>query len=172
MIIYIVVKNMFNTSYASLEEVYNPILLKKQQNKYNKIVSDISSFNKRSGRKDYSMTTRYEPKKESFTNNIAKIDNVDNMNLDDLEKMIDSYSKPGKKVIPSSRLSCDNFLEHIKTCKSCRAYVMEKFSISPEKTESEKNREEMLDIAIYILTGVFVLFLLDTFLNLGKFLKK
>ena len=158
---------MFNTSYASLEEVYNPITLKKQQNKYNSIINDISSFNKREA-----FTTRKSPMKEAFTNKVSKNDNVDNVNLDDLEKMIESYNKPTTRVTPSSKSSCDDFLEHIKTCESCRAYVTEKFSVAPEKTESEKNREEMLDIAIYILTGVFVLFLLDTFMNLGRFLKR
>ena len=163
---------MFGQSYANLEDVYNPVTLKRQENKYKKIVSDISSFNRRSGQRDYSYSTRRSPMKESFTNKVAKVDNVDNMNLDDLEKMIDSYSRPSKKVIPSSNSSCDDFLEHIKTCKSCRAYVTEKFAVTPEKSESDKNREEMLDIAIYILTGVFVLFLLDSFMNLGRFLKK
>ena len=169
---------MFGQSYANLEDVYNPETLKRQENQYKKIVSDISSFNRRSGVKDYSYTTKRSPRKESFTDkvvpvNMTKVDEVDNMNLDDLEKMIDNHSrKQQKKVTPTSKTSCDNFLEHIKTCKSCRAYVMEKFAVSPEKSESDKNREEMLDIAIYILTGVFVLFLLDTFMNLGRFLKK
>ena len=160
---------MFGVSYASLNEVYNTNTIKKQQNKYNKILKDISSYNKRTGDIDYSFTTRQKPKKEAFTN---KVENLDNMNLDDLEKMIDTYDKPQKKLSSTTRSSCDNFLEHIKTCKSCKAYVMENFTSIPKKSESDKNREEMLDIAIYILTGVFVLFLLDSFMNLGRFLKK
>ena len=48
---------------------------------------------------------------------------------------------------------------------------MNKMNLSP-KTSEDKKREDMLDVAIYILTGVFVLFLLDSFMNLGKYLKR
>lgn len=161
---------MFGASYANLEEVYNPITLRNQANQYKKIINDISSFNSRGKERDYSFTTRRKPKKEAFTNKVGT--ELDQMNLDDLEKMIDSYNKPEKKVTPTSKSTCDNFLEHIKTCKSCRAYVMENFASKTVKSDSDKNREEMLDIAIYILTGVFILFLLDTFMGLGKFLKR
>ena len=75
------------------------------------------------------------------------------------------------KVTPSEESECLRFLNHISKCEKCRKFIIKKFNIQPENPE-QKNREEMLDIAIYILTGVFVLFLLDSFMNLGKYLKR
>ena len=54
---------------------------------------------------------------------------------------------------------CGNIIEHVMKCKKCRDYMAKKF---------RNSENENIDIAIYGLSGVFVLFLLDMFSKMKK----
>ena len=58
-------------------------------------------------------------------------------------------------------MNCASFIKHLRTCKKCQRIMKEKYS-------NGGTNEQIIDIAIYGLTGVFILFLLDMFINLGK----
>lgn len=168
-------------NYASLSEIYDKPTMTQRQNSYDYIIKNLVQTQTSEPSKTIpvptgdSNYTTYK-KVENFNNTIE--DKV----LKDIETKIDTdYNKPEKKKtyisIPeeperfTNEDDCMRFLDHMSKCEKCREFVMKKFNLSP-KTNEQKNREEMLDIAIYILTGVFVLFLLDSFMSLGRFIKK
>ena len=168
-------------NYASLDEIYDTKTLQVKKNNYNEIMRNLTEKNSRDkrmtsenmgepqgmSRSDY---TTYS-KVENFTDEIEP--SYEN-ELEQLTKSIDKkYNKEPQHIIvkEDEESECLRFLSHVSKCEKCRNFIIKKFNIQPESPE-QKNREEMLDIAIYILTGVFVLFLLDSFMNLGKYLKK
>jgi hypothetical protein len=160
--------------YASLEEVYDKNTLEAKQNDYDDVIKNLIDQNKRQG---YIETEKHEPSgldRSKFTK-FQKVENYTN-ELDQLEKLIDTkYNKPEEpqeiKINMKEEPDCLKILDHISKCAKCRQFIIEKFEIKPEDPK-EKSKEEMLDIVIYILSGVFVLYLLESFVNLGKFLKK
>jgi hypothetical protein len=62
---------------------------------------------------------------------------------------------------------CEDIIRHCLKCKNCRKKLIEAFKINNEQNKTD----ELLDIVIYALTGVFVLFLLDFFIKIGKIVK-
>lgn len=183
-------------NYASLDEIYDVQSLKERDNKYHSIIRDLVSSNDRQStiRKNTSIPsgiqqsnyTNYQEvgapvgtqrseyttyqNVEDFSNNLEE-----NKILKKLEDKIDlEYNQPKQEYITmkdTEESDCLRLLDHISKCKKCKEFIVKKFKLTPE-TPEQKNREAMLDIAIYILTGVFILFLLDSFMSLGKFLNK
>jgi len=183
-------------NYASLSEIYDSPLLKERENKYNNIIKNLISSNQSENitRKNTSIPTGIQ--QTNYTNyqeigapvgnqraEYTTYQNVENFSnslegdkvLKEIEDKIDlEYNQPKQEYITmkdSEETDCLKFLDHISKCEKCRNFIIKKFKLTPE-TPEQKNREAMLDIAIYILTGVFVLFLLDSFMSLGKFLNK
>ena len=182
-------------NYASLDEVYDTPTQKDRENKYNSIIKDLITSNQnehktisknvptgiqRQSYSDYENIgaplanqradyTTYQ-KVENFSNSLES-DKI----LKSIETKIDNeHNQPKQDFITlknTEQSDCLKFLDHISKCEKCRDFIIKKFNLTPE-TPEQKNREEMLDIAIYILTGVFVLFLLDSFMSLGKYLKR
>ena len=66
---------------------------------------------------------------------------------------------------------CSSILKHLSQCEKCRQFVKQKFApsrpIHKEEEEEEEN-DEYLDLAIYVITGIFILFLLDMLLKFTK----
>ena len=169
-------------NYASLSEVYDAPIIKEQENKYNDIMKNLVQHNERQG---YLEGNTHEPvgiQRSKYTT----YQNVENFSnslegdkiIKDIETKFDrEYNQPeasrGEYITlkDTEESDCLKFLDHISKCEKCRNFMMKKLKLTPE-TPEQKNREEMLDIAIYILTGVFVLFLLDSFMSLGKFIKR
>lgn len=161
--------------YASLDEIYDKNTLEMKQNNYDEVIKNLIEQNKRQG---YIENDKHEPaglNRSKFTT-YQKVENYTN-ELDELEKLIDEkYNKPDEKpqeikIKMKEENDCLKILDHISKCEKCRKFIIEKFEINP-KDPKEKGKEEMLDIVIYILSGIFVLYLLDSFMSLGKFLKK
>lgn len=73
---------------------------------------------------------------------------------------------------------CDKFLEHFLECSNCKRKIDKILDINniPQKEsfiESFKNMDDnYLDIFILILIGIFVIFVLDCFVRLGKNFRK
>jgi len=161
-------------NYASISEIYDKPVLEQRQNSYDYIIKNLVKPQKSEPNQRVPAPlgdSRYTTYKrvENFSNNLEE--DV----LKGIEDKIDTeYNKPEKQYITMEEdedVECGRFLEHIAKCKKCREFIIKKFNLTP-KTSADKNREDMLDIAIYILTGVFVLFLLDSFMSLGKYIKR
>lgn len=58
----------------------------------------------------------------------------------------------------SEKLYCDNIIKHLKTCKKCKDYILHNFS---------ETNDDLMNIAIYSITGVFLILLLDLFFKKG-----
>jgi len=81
---------------------------------------------------------------------------------------ISSDKKPiVEKMTNVSSSDCDSAMKHIMSCPTCMKKLEAMFSTKKSSFESD-----MLDVVIYSLTGFFVLFILHSFINLGKFLVK
>jgi hypothetical protein len=64
-------------------------------------------------------------------------------------------------------LTCSDIVDHVKHCEVCRKSLeLEFHEESPYDIP-----EHVVNAIIYIITGIFILFLLDIFVKLGKMLK-
>lgn len=65
---------------------------------------------------------------------------------------------------------CSSILKHLSVCAKCRSYIQNKFVKNTEepKDEDDDENDEYLDLAIYIVTGIFVLFVLDMLMKFGR----
>ena len=57
-------------------------------------------------------------------------------------------------------LECKDVLEHIRTCKVCQSKII--------KDQAFTLSDNVLDMLLYTITGIFILFLLDIVLRVGK----
>ena len=168
-------------NYASLDEIYDTKSLQTKKNNYNEVMKNLTQKNVRDTKMRAENTGEPKGISRSKYSRYSKIENFTDgaepnytNELDQLTQSIDKkYNQEPEHITvkESEETECLRFLSHISKCEKCRNFIIKKFNIQPESPE-QKNREEMLDIAIYILTGVFVLFLLDSFMNLGKYLKR
>ena len=63
---------------------------------------------------------------------------------------------------------CSSILKHLSQCEKCRHFVQKKFTPKVQEVKRSEQEDEYLDLAIYIVTGIFVLFILDMLLKFGK----
>lgn len=67
------------------------------------------------------------------------------------------------------RTECHVILKHLSECSKCRDFVRQKFiSQTPIEDDGDDSDDEYLDLAIYIVTGVFILFVLDMLMKFGR----
>ena len=69
------------------------------------------------------------------------------------------YKQPDIKKLPNIYLGkyyseCSTLLKHLSKCEKCRTFVQNKFAPTPDDKEKKEN-DEYLDLAIYIVTGIF-----------------
>jgi hypothetical protein len=159
-------------SFAFLSDVYND----KDENDYGLIVNNILNVNEEPGLKKDKFT-RFTPANDQSNE-------LNYSNLDDMSKLIEKkYNKKkkekkeiAKKIEPKKEnfeneiKQCEKFLEHLEKCSRCRQFLIKKFKL--DKNPEDMKREQYLDLAIFTLSGVFILFLLDIVLNFGKSLNK
>ena len=95
-------------------------------------------------------------------------------NYDDFEQLYDEDYEEDQ-VMESfdndSDSDCGHLIEHLSKCSKCKLYLEKHFGKqgSIQKYINKKREDQLLDIAIYVATGIFILFLLDIFVRLGKF---
>lgn len=70
--------------------------------------------------------------------------------------------EPAEQVI-----TCDDIVDHVKHCERC----MNNLQIDLHQSGPYDIPEHIVNAMIYIITGIFVLFLLDIFVKLGKMLR-
>ena len=64
---------------------------------------------------------------------------------------------------------CSIILQHLSGCNKCRAYFQDKFAPQDKDEEvKEEENDEYLDLAIYIVTGIFILFALDILIKFNR----
>ena len=71
---------------------------------------------------------------------------------------------------------CDLFLKHIDECENCKEKMMQKFgSKMIEKFENLAggiNNTNYFEIGMIILIGIIIIIIMDSFVRLGKIMKK
>ena len=63
---------------------------------------------------------------------------------------------------------CSSILKHLSGCEKCRAYFQQKFVPHEEPEPEMEENDEYLDLAIYIVTGIFILFALDILIKFNR----
>ena len=63
---------------------------------------------------------------------------------------------------------CSIILQHLSKCQKCRAYFQQKFTPQHEQEPEPEETDEYLDLAIYIVTGIFILFALDILIKFNR----
>lgn len=159
-------------SFAFLDDVYKD---DKDDKDYGLIVNNILDVNDEPGLK-----------KEKFTRYIPVDDNSNELNYSNIENMskyiekkynkkkeekINNMKKRKKKENFQDEIEeCQKFIEHLSKCSRCRQFLIKKLKLN--KNPEDIKREQYLDLVIFTLSGVFILFLLDMVLNFGKSLNK
>ena len=146
-------------SYAFLDDVYDTRISSNLDNDYNEIVQNILGV---SPSRKYNLTKKEEPK--DFTNKVEEVQEVEEVQIKTQEKKIEKFNNE-----PTIK-DCEDFIRHLEKCRKCRMMLIKKFKL--DKNPEDYKREEYLDIVIYGLTGIFLLFLIDIILNFGKKLGK
>lgn len=59
-------------------------------------------------------------------------------------------------------ISCDDILAHLSKCESCRSKVVKKYPYNLP--------DNILNTLIFVIFGIFILFLIDIFVRLGKYI--
>ena len=169
-------------SFAFLDDAYNINGNQKNEGDYGLIVNDILNIDDNPGLK-----------KEKFTRFTPIDDNDNELNYSNLEDMseyitnkyenkygkIKEQKKENKKEQKKEQKKenftdeikqCEDFIEHLSKCSRCRQFLIKKLKL--DKNPDDIKRDQYLDLAIFSLSGIFILFLLDMVLNLGKSMNK
>jgi hypothetical protein len=122
-------------------------------------------------KKNDSMLTKMPEKDNDIDETILK-----DRNLTKISEPIDKNNAPYENYYINAKekmenKNCDKFLEHFLQCNECKKKIDNILNINQKKTfvESFKNIDDnYLDIFVLILTGIFIIFVLDCFVRLGK----
>lgn len=147
--------------YASLDEIYGEDFIKQTRSnlipdKYKDITNNIINYN------NYT---------DNYDNNIENFYDIDDSKLENLDDSDDDYID--EEFDNKDAQNCNKFLYHLSICEKCREFAKKKFH-NPNniiKISRKKTSDEILDIALFIISGIFLLFLLDIFIKLGKYIK-
>lgn len=97
----------------------------------------------------------------------------------DTSSQIDVHSNLVDAELPSEKVSCTNALKHIETCSRCKKKLMKRYrKLKTELVEDFANHSKSItitknnqsDVVIMVALGVFIIFVLDIFVRLGKYL--
>ncbi len=181
---------MFASFGAPLDTAYGSMPRKK--NNYKTINTDLKRKNQRSNKyfnEDNSLKSDdqvsipipmdYENVVHSRYQDVKPLQPNMNNNQELIEKVVKKMEEPKKEhfgtinmeTFSTDSFDCQKMLAHVANCEKCRKFLMKKLKVSPQ-TQQDKEREDMLNLVIYAMTGIFILFLLDAFMSLGKMLRK
>lgn len=60
------------------------------------------------------------------------------------------------------KILCEDILQHVESCESCRKKLIKSYPYNVP--------DNILNTLIFIIFGIFILFLIDIFVKLGKYL--
>jgi len=155
-------------SYASIKEVYgDDFIVAPNSNQPLEYKSVLNNNTK-------PLSEKIEKEVENFVSDYSQnLENYDN--FEELydegyeeEEIIEDFDNDNDNDNDSN---CGHLIEHLSKCPKCRLYLEKHFGKQDniQKYIKKKREDQLLDIAIYIATGIFILFLLDIFVRLGKF---
>jgi type III secretory pathway component EscR len=162
-----------NISYTSLDDLYKTDnKTKEKTNKYDSIIKNLIQSNKRNNIQNYEIPDPITPPSISIFSPYSQQPIIEKKKEKKIEKKIENNISldKNKEKFTNNRNDCKNFLQHLTKCEKCRNYIFDNLK---KKHREENNiiKEELLDISIFVLSGIFVLFLVDSLINLGKILK-
>ena len=74
--------------------------------------------------------------------------------------------KKGKKIETFENIiTCDDVESHLNNCTKCQNKMKNRYS------KLDDSKKKMIDVVIFLLIGILLLFILDIFVRLGKMLK-
>lgn len=154
-------------SYCSLEEAWDssyPVMYSKDNNMLsdmpnNDMEIDGTILNERS-------LTKSSNKFEDYYMNLKN----------KLENKLDT--KEDGTIDDKGQINCDKFISHYLECDDCKDKVnkvlgmnMDKQSVMENFTLNKGLGDGYLDILVLILVGIFIIFIFDCFVRLGKNLR-
>ena len=157
-------------SFAYLDDLYKD---DDNEKDYGLIVDNILNVDDNPGLKKQKLT-RFTPVNDNSSElNYSNLEDMSEFIANKYEKDIQKnkkIKKINKKVkkenFENEIKQCEDFIEHLASCSRCRQFLIKKLKL--DKKPDDIKREQYLDLAIFSLSGVFLLFLLDMVLNLGK----
>lgn len=159
-------------SYATLQEIWPGFLVSDKFSKFrntipkNIVNSLIETSNNRGGNRSNGSNNTNNPSVEPIFYEKSREYPLANNTDEKIEKFTNenSYGK--------YQTECSSILTHLSHCEKCRNFVRQKFApAKKEEHQEEEKEEEYLDLAIYIVTGIFILFVLDMLMKFGKRLR-
>ena len=133
--------------------------------------------------KEYSRGTNYiegdKNNKYSFTRGISRLPNHNGPEARDVTSesyQTDNYEE--EEIIPPENLRENQFLEknieesnHLYKSDHNLSFLLEKINILIDKFDNNGKNNNM-NIALFVLTGIFIIFVLDSVFKFGKYLKE
>jgi hypothetical protein len=150
--------------FASIKEVYGDdfVVTTQQPFIYKSMLNNNEKYSPESINEEVeNFVSEYSDKLENY-------EDLENLYEEDFEedKVMEGF---GNQTNTDS--DCGHLIEHLAKCPKCRLYLEKHFGGqgNAQKYINKKREDQLLDIAIYVATGIFILFLLDIFVRLGKF---
>ena len=133
--------------------------------------------------KEYSRGTNYiegdRNNKYSFTRGISRLPNHNGPEARDVTSesyQTDNYEE--EEIIPQENLRENKFLEknieesnHLYKSDHNLSFLLEKINILIDKFDNNGKNNNM-NIVLFVLTGIFIIFVLDSVFKFGKYLKE
>jgi hypothetical protein len=157
-------------SYATLNEIWPDFIHSNKFQKYvntlpqNVVNNLIESADTRGGNK----YNKYQkPKKAEYPEPIQYEKSRD-YPLEEKQQEKQNIEKFSNLHYGKYHSECSSILLHLSQCEKCRKFVQSKFAPPKKIEDEEEENDEYLDLAIYIVTGIFILFILDMLMKFGK----
>ena len=152
--------------FASIKEVYGDDFVVTTQQQQPFIYKSMLNNNEKYSPE--SINEEVENFVSEYSDKLENYEDLENLYEEEFEedKVIEGF---GNETNTDS--DCGHLIEHLAQCPKCRLYLEKHFGGqgNAQKYINKKREDQLLDIAIYVATGIFILFLLDIFVRLGKF---
>ena len=152
--------------FASIKEVYGDDFVVTTQQQQPFIYKSMLNNNEKYSPE--SINEEVENFVSEYSDKLENYEDLENLDEEEFEedKVIEGF---GNETNTDS--DCGHLIEHLAQCPKCRLYLEKHFGGqgNAQKYINKKREDQLLDIAIYVATGIFILFLLDIFVRLGKF---
>lgn len=103
---------------------------------------------------DSSKTIYKNIKNNSNTNTKSQLKNhVENFTIKSFAENFDNDNEDNNK-----ELNCDAFFKHLLECENCKRKFVKQYNLDKDKIK----QDEMMEMASYMIFGIFILLLLDT----------
>lgn len=153
-----------NYNYFNFKPVYSDINLKFQNNTNTNTNtnSNIVPLPNPGSNNIIDNYMRLEPfGKEMNEANPASVNNYNNYNIGN-----ESIKQLEEGV---ERLTCNDFMNHMKNCWDCRNSVMKQLNVNQTNSDGkEENKiDDILEVVTFVSSGILLIMILDKFVKLG-----